>query len=56
MVLENTFSEKLALIHEIYTSYVEKDLSYWLRIEKPEVFTGLLKIISYLRTFGLIRE
>ncbi len=47
VVLEDTFSEKLALIHEIYTSYVEKDLSYWLKIEKPEVFTSLLKIISH---------
>jgi len=24
-VLEDTLSEKLAVIHEIYTSYVEKD-------------------------------
>ncbi|NPA39739.1 MAG: DUF4143 domain-containing protein, partial [Thermodesulfobacteria bacterium] len=47
VVLEETFSEKLAIIHEIYTSYVEKDLSYWLKIEKPEVFTNLLKILSH---------
>jgi len=47
VVLEDTFSEKLAVIHEIYTSYVEKDLSYWLKIEKPEVFTSLLKILSH---------
>ncbi len=47
VILEDTFSEKLAVIHEIYTSYVEKDLSYWLKIEKPEAFTELLKILAH---------
>jgi predicted AAA+ superfamily ATPase len=47
VILEDTFSEKLAVISDIYSSYVEKDLSYWLKIEKPEAFTHLIQILSY---------
>ncbi len=47
VVLEESFSEKLATIQEIYASYVEKDLSYWLKIEKPEAFTQILKILAH---------
>ncbi len=47
VILEETFSEKLAIIQEIYTSYVEKDLSYWLKIEKIQAFTYLLRVLSH---------
>lgn len=46
VVLEETIKEKIMTIDEIFRSYVEKDISFLLRIEKSESFTKLLKILS----------
>jgi predicted AAA+ superfamily ATPase len=44
--LENNFKEKKYIIDEIYKSYVLKDISYLLKIEKADAFTMMLKILS----------
>lgn len=46
VITEKTFSEKLNIINEIYQSYIEKDISYLLKIEKTEVFNSLIKILA----------
>jgi uncharacterized protein len=46
ILLEIRQSEKLKLIDEIFKSYIEKDLVYLLKIERPDVFQGLIKILS----------
>ena len=38
--------EKLRLIDEIYRSVLEKDIAYLLRLDKPDVFSALIKILS----------
>ncbi len=46
IITEKSSSEKLQLINEIFKSYVEKDLVYLLKIERPEVFQLLIKILA----------
>jgi uncharacterized protein len=46
IITENKISEKLLLINEIYRSYVEKDLVFLLKIERPEIFQLLIKILA----------
>lgn len=46
VVTEKTFFEKLKIIDEIYQSYIEKDISYLLKIEKTETFNSLIKILA----------
>lgn len=46
IVSESTLSEKLRLMNEIYNSYVEKDLVYFLKIERPEMFHLLIRILA----------
>ena len=46
VVIEKTFFEKSKIINEIYQSYIEKDISYLLRIEKTEIFNSLIKILA----------
>jgi len=46
IVTENLISEKLKIIQEIFSSYVEKDLVYLLKIERPETFELLIKILA----------
>ncbi len=48
IVTENKLPEKLKLIDEIFTSYVEKDLVYLLKIERPETFKLLVKLLAAL--------
>ncbi len=48
IVTETQLSEKLKLIDEIFTSYVEKDLVYLLKIERPETFKLLVKLLAAL--------
>lgn len=43
-VLDETIEEKRKTINEIYQSYIEKDISYLLKIRKTEDFTNLVKI------------
>ncbi len=46
IVTETRSSEKLKLMDEIFRSYVEKDLVYLLKIERPEVFQLLIRILA----------
>ncbi len=46
IVTEKYQEEKLKLIDEIFKSYIEKDLVYLLKIERPDVFYTLIKILS----------
>jgi len=46
IVTEPTLSEKLKLMDEIFSSYVEKDLVYLLKIERPDVFHLLIRLLA----------
>ncbi len=46
IVSEITLSEKIKLMNEIFNSYVQKDLVYLLKIERPEVFQLLIRILA----------
>lgn len=46
IITENKISEKRLLIDEIFKSYVEKDLVFLLKIERPEIFQLLIKILA----------
>jgi len=46
VVLEEELSEKLKMINEIYQGYIERDISYLLRVQKTDAFSNLVKIIS----------
>jgi predicted AAA+ superfamily ATPase len=46
IALEEKFDEKLKLINEIYQSYIERDISYLLKIRKTEEFSNLVKIMA----------
>lgn len=38
--------EKLRLIDEIYRSILEKDIAYLLKLDKPDVFSALIKMLA----------
>jgi predicted AAA+ superfamily ATPase len=46
VVLEAELREKLRVIDEIYRGYVEKDISYILKVEKVEAFSLLIKVLA----------
>jgi predicted AAA+ superfamily ATPase len=46
VILETEYKEKKYIIDEIYKSYVAKDISYLLKIEKVDSFEIMLKILS----------
>jgi uncharacterized protein len=46
IVTEPKSNEKKQLIDEIFSSYVEKDIVYLLKIERPEVFKMLIQILA----------
>jgi hypothetical protein len=46
VILETELKEKIKIIDEIYHSYLEKDISYLLKVEKTEAFTSLIRILS----------
>ena len=46
VVLENLLKEKNKIINEIYQSYLEKDISYLLKIRKTEDFSNLVKVLA----------
>jgi len=46
IVLEKEFSEKNKLINEIFRSYTEKDISYFLGINRIEAFNLLIKVLA----------
>lgn len=46
VVLEENLERKTQTIKEIYQSYLEKDISYFLKLKKTEEFTNLVRIIA----------
>lgn len=46
VVLADTHQEKLAIINEIFRSYLEKDIVYLLRVEKSESFSNLVRVLA----------
>lgn len=46
VVLEPTREGKLRFLDEIYQSYLEKDIAFWLKVEKTEEFGNLIKALS----------
>lgn len=46
VVLAETKEEKIRIIDEIYSSYVEKDISYLLGVQKTEDFTRLFRLLA----------
>ncbi|MDP3043775.1 MAG: ATP-binding protein [bacterium] len=46
VILAETKEEKIKIIDEIYRSYVEKDISYLLGVQKTDDFTRLLRLIA----------
>ena len=46
VVMETEQREKLRLIDEIYRSILEKDIAYLLRLDKPDVFSALIKMLA----------
>ncbi len=46
IVMADEQSEKLRLIDEIFRSILEKDIAYLLKLDKPDVFSALIKILA----------
>ena len=46
IALEEDPQEKIHLMDEIYRSYIEKDISFLLNIDKPEAFSKMLKLLA----------
>jgi len=46
VILEETLEEKRKNIDEILHSYLEKDISYLLRVERVDAFSSLIKILA----------
>ena len=46
VILAEVMDKKKSEMDEIYTSYVERDISDLLGVEKPDAFTNLLKIMA----------
>jgi len=46
IVMATEQREKLRLIDEIYRSILEKDIAYLLKLDKPDVFSALIKMIA----------
>jgi predicted AAA+ superfamily ATPase len=48
VVTEAIFQEKIKVMDDIFRSYIEKDLVYLMRIEQPELFKYLIKVLAVL--------
>jgi predicted AAA+ superfamily ATPase len=46
VVLEEKLTEKTKIIDEIFRSYLEKDISYLLKVEKLDAFSSLIKVLA----------
>ncbi|MCK7476951.1 MAG: hypothetical protein M0C28_05015 [Candidatus Moduliflexus flocculans] len=44
--MEETLSEKLQIINEIYRSYIEKDISFLLRVERIDAFGSMIRLLA----------
>ena len=47
IITEQLREEKKLLINEIFDSYLKKDIVYLLRVERPEIFTKLIRLLAY---------
>jgi uncharacterized protein len=46
VVLEQKLSEKMRIINEIFRSYVEKDIAYFLGVNRTDAFSLLVKLLA----------
>lgn len=46
IILEPELRDKIRTIDEIYQGYMEKDITYLLRVEKIEAFSSLIKLLA----------
>ena len=46
VVLETNFDERVKILEELYSSYIEKDIVGFINIKNPSVFLKLLKLLS----------
>ncbi len=46
VVLEETKEEKIATLDEIFSSYMEKDISHLLRVEKLQAYKTLIRVLA----------
>ena len=46
VILEEKLSEKIKIIDDIFHSYLEKDISYLLKVKNTEVFSSLVKVLA----------
>ncbi|MBK8946916.1 MAG: ATP-binding protein [Ignavibacteriae bacterium] len=46
VITESSLDEKKKIINEIYRSYIEKDIVSLLKIDRPEAFSLLIKLLS----------
>lgn len=46
VILEETLIEKRNIINEIFRSYLEKDISYLLRVEKVDAFSKMINLLA----------
>jgi len=46
VILEEKLEEKIKIIDEIFRSYLEKDISYLLKVERIDAFSSLIKILA----------
>lgn len=47
LVVEDQHKEKLLLMNEIYESYLKKDIVYLLKLDRPDVFTTLIRLCAH---------
>jgi hypothetical protein len=46
VILETELRDKIRTIDEIYQGYIEKDITYLLKVKKTEAFSSLIKILA----------
>ena len=46
VVIEETLAKKTSIINDIFQSYIEKDISYLLNVEKIDAFKNLIRILA----------
>jgi uncharacterized protein len=46
VIVEDTLDEKLKIIDEIYRSYIEKDISFLLKVERIDAFGNLIRLMA----------
>jgi len=46
IVVEQNSSERIALMHEIYSSYLQKDIALLLKVDRPNAFTNMIQWLA----------